>query len=136
MRSNPSSSNNKTTSRSKKQNENIKVCLRLRPINKLEESRRSRHCVQVHPEQTSLTVDSPLEGEYDFSFDKVFSEDCTQQTVYDFVGSNVASDLLDGLNCAVIAYGQTGTGKLDIFVANICMISKNDLYLKKVKHIL
>ena len=37
----------------------------------------------------------------------------------DFVGSNVASDLLDGLNCAVIAYGQTGTGKLDIFLANM-----------------
>ena len=111
MRSTP-----KTSTTSKKKNENIKVCLRLRPINKLEESRRSRHCVQVHPEQTSLTVDSPLEGEYDFSFDKVFPESASQQVVYDFVGSNVASDLLDGMNCAVIAYGQTGTGEYLYFV--------------------
>ena len=53
----------------------FEVYLRFRPMNKLEISRRSRSCVQFHSTDgdgiASLTVDSPLEGEYDFSFDKV-----------------------------------------------------------------
>ncbi len=56
--------------------EQLEVYLRFRPMNKLEISRRSRSCVQFHSSDgedgiASLTVDSPLEGEYDFSFDKV-----------------------------------------------------------------
>jgi len=95
----------------KKQGEKFRVCLRLRPTNKYERSRRSRNCVEVHEEQTSLTVNSPLEGEFDFSFDKVFPETASQKAVYEFSGSDVAQDLLSGINCAVIAYGQTGSGK-------------------------
>lgn len=55
--------------------QNIRVCLRFRPMNMLEINRRSRNCVEVHPPgiygHTELTVDSPLEGEYDFNFDQV-----------------------------------------------------------------
>ena len=59
----------------------VQVYLRFRPMNKLEISRRSRCCVKVHSpnedeaqdenDLASVTVDSPLEGEFDFSFDKV-----------------------------------------------------------------
>ena len=50
--------------------QNVKVCLRLRPMNKLEESRRSRHCVEVR-EHTSITVNSPLDGSFDCDFNRV-----------------------------------------------------------------
>jgi hypothetical protein len=49
----------------------ICVCLRLRPMNKLEASRRSKNCVEVHRSGTGLTIDSPLDGEFNFSFDRV-----------------------------------------------------------------
>ena len=51
--------------------EDMRVFLRLRPMNKLEQSRRSKNCVELHEDTTVLTVDSPLEGEYDFVFDHV-----------------------------------------------------------------
>ena len=67
----------------------VKVYVRFRPMNKLEISRRSQSCVEfptTHNEEigveekesnhgsvglTSLIVDSPLEGEFQFQFDKV-----------------------------------------------------------------
>jgi len=51
---------------------NIKVCLRVRPMNKLETSRRSRNCIEYQSDNQSITIDSPAEGEnYDFKFNKV-----------------------------------------------------------------
>jgi len=54
----------------------MRVYLRIRPLNKYEISRRSKHCMQVYPDDmngttTRVTVDSPYEGQYDFSFDQV-----------------------------------------------------------------
>lgn len=51
--------------------EDMRVFLRLRPMNKLEQSRRSKNCIELHEDTTVITVDSPLEGEYDFVFDHV-----------------------------------------------------------------
>lgn len=60
------------------QQERIRVCLRIRPINKLEQSRRSRSCMTVPTDDadgnglgSAISVDSPLEGEFKFMFDKV-----------------------------------------------------------------
>jgi hypothetical protein len=50
------------------------VFLRLRPMNELERSKRSRNCVQIHETEdgkNAITVDSPQEGEFDFAFEKV-----------------------------------------------------------------
>jgi hypothetical protein len=53
-------------------NENMRIFLRLRPMNKLETSRRSKNCVELDNTQPRcITVDSPLDGEYDFYFDHV-----------------------------------------------------------------
>ena len=50
----------------------IKVCLRLRPMNRLETSRRSRNCIDIHNGGKGMTVDSALDGaQFDFAFDKV-----------------------------------------------------------------
>lgn len=54
---------------------NIEVYLRLRPMNKLELSRRSRHCVEIssseYREKGRVTIDSPLEGTFSFDFERV-----------------------------------------------------------------
>ncbi len=55
----------------------VKVFLRMRPMNKLELSRRSKHCVQIssfnNRSKGRVHIDSPLEGEYAFNFDRVSS---------------------------------------------------------------
>jgi hypothetical protein len=61
-----------TMSESDHDNPNVKVYCRLRPMNKLEMSRRSKNCVYLpEDDPRCITVDSPLEGEYDFFFDRV-----------------------------------------------------------------
>jgi len=116
-----------TTNDSVDESKNIRVSLRLRPMNKLEQSRRSRNCVEVHPPglygTTELTVDSPLEGEYDFNFDQVFESDASQAAVYAHAGAPFAKKLIGGFNCAIIVYGQSGSGKTYTMLGN--QYSKN-----------
>lgn len=51
--------------------ENVKVYLRLRPMDKLETAKRSKDCIELHENPKLITVDSPLMGTFDFSFDQV-----------------------------------------------------------------
>ena len=53
--------------------EPVKVFLRLRPMDKLETSKRSKDCIELHDNPKIITVDSPLLGVYDFTFDQVRS---------------------------------------------------------------
>ncbi|KAL7542815.1 hypothetical protein ACHAWF_007257 [Thalassiosira exigua] len=117
------------------QQEPIRVCLRLRPVNKFELSRRSTNCVAGRGADDGsdkrasyaavvgngsdgsrargepIKIDSPREGEYDFVFDKAFREESSQSAVYEHAAAPLASHVLEGFNCALIAYGQTGSGK-------------------------
>ena len=47
----------------------------------------------------------------EFSFDDVFGPSSTQERVYDAAVRPMVRDVLEGMNCTVFAYGQTGTGK-------------------------
>lgn len=51
--------------------EQTKVVLRLRPKNKLETMKRSKDCIHLHENPMDITVESPLLGEHEFSFDQV-----------------------------------------------------------------
>ena len=46
-----------------------------------------------------------------YSFDKVFGSDSTQEDVYDAAVRPIVEEVLEGFNCTIFAYGQTGTGK-------------------------
>lgn len=56
---------------SKGAEEKVKVYLRLRPMDKLETSKRSKDCIELHDNPQLITVDSPLLGTFDFTFDMV-----------------------------------------------------------------
>jgi hypothetical protein len=49
----------------------VHLYLRLRPISKLEASKRSKDCIELHDDPKILTVDSPLQGSFNFTFDMV-----------------------------------------------------------------
>jgi hypothetical protein len=69
--------------------EAIKVYLRLRPKTKLETMKRSKDCIELHDNPTIITVDSPLLGEYEFSFDKASlltaGNDCSLRVKADYL---------------------------------------------------
>lgn len=44
-------------------------------------------------------------------FDNVFDIETTQEQVYQMVGSPILSNILDGFNGTIMAYGQTSSGK-------------------------
>lgn len=46
-----------------------------------------------------------------YNFDKVFSPAADQLMIYDEVVTPILQEMLDGFNCTIFAYGQTGTGK-------------------------
>jgi len=46
-----------------------------------------------------------------YPFDVVFGPDASQELVYDAVVQPLLQEVLEGYNCTLFAYGQTGTGK-------------------------
>ena len=83
-----------------------------------------RVCVRVRPETAAQTLD-PFEFNaasgslsltvaghaHDFVFDEVFSQDASQEEVFDKSATEICQHVLDGYNGTVFAYGQTGAGK-------------------------
>jgi len=46
-----------------------------------------------------------------YPFDAVFGPEASQELVYDEVVQPMLEEVLQGYNCTLFAYGQTGTGK-------------------------
>lgn len=46
-----------------------------------------------------------------YHFDKVFGPETIQERLYDGAISGIVDEVLQGFNCTIFAYGQTGTGK-------------------------
>ncbi|BFZ63070.1 Kinesin-related motor protein [Saitoella coloradoensis] len=46
-----------------------------------------------------------------YTFDRVFGPEADQGMVYDAVVAPILQEVLEGYNCTIFAYGQTGTGK-------------------------
>lgn len=90
--------------------DHIRAFLRLRPMSKLEMSRRSRNCFDIHDDNAKFTVDS-LSGENDFCYDQVFGTDVNQTEIYNSICSQVVPDLMSGINCCVMAYGLASSGR-------------------------
>jgi kinesin family protein 11 len=63
------------------------------------------------PSSKELTIKTINESSKTYTFDKVFGPDASQAQVYEQVMSGMLSEVLEGYNVTVFAYGQTGTGK-------------------------
>lgn len=61
-----------------------------------------------------------------YTFDRVFGAESDQEMVYEGVAKNLLDEMLQGYNCTVFAYGQTGTGKTYTMSGDISsIISEN-----------
>eukprot|EP00871_Galdieria_phlegrea_P003520 jgi/Galph1/4169/GphlegSOOS_G2797.1 len=99
---------------------NVQVAVRCRPLNKKElgageecviscnESRREVKVVATNERAANMIKKFQSKS---FIFDKVFGMQATQEDVYEAVCKPIVDEVLNGYNCTVFAYGQTGTGK-------------------------
>ncbi|KAG8179422.1 hypothetical protein JTE90_026321 [Oedothorax gibbosus] len=91
-------------------NQRIQVFARCRPLNSIEKKQNSPSVVDVIPEKKEILL-KDRNANREFFFDKVFPPDTKQIAVYKAVVGPLIQEVLNGYNCTVFAYGQTGTGK-------------------------
>lgn len=97
-------------------NQNIQVAVRCRPRNGQEVKLGSPSVVDVNMVSKEITVRQEMNymdkgNNKTFSFDKVFGPKSKQIDVYKSMVCPVIDEVLQGYNCTIFAYGQTGTGK-------------------------
>lgn len=92
---------------------NVRVCAKVRPQNEFEDREGSTVCVSNNATEIFLQrdVENIFNKEEKFSFDRVFGQDTCQQDVFGDVGVPLVETVLNGINCTLFAYGQSGAGK-------------------------
>ncbi|CAM9958619.1 unnamed protein product [Heterosigma akashiwo] len=98
-----------------KNDECVKVVVRIRPLSRKELQDGHKACTEAHMSNGQITVRNPRADEREppktFTFDAAFSPDATQQKIYEVCAAPVVEAVLDGFNGTIFAYGQTGAGK-------------------------
>jgi hypothetical protein len=108
----------KSSSSSSKTSANVRVVSRVRPLAQYELENGSKSVVIRVPHISddegpeTLQINGPEQRW--FELDAVLDESCSQQLVYEKSGAYLAisEDLFSGYNCTILAYGQTGAGKV------------------------
>eukprot|EP00505_MAST-04D_sp_SCG-Rhode-Island_P000548 Stramenopile-MAST_4_protein_548 len=106
---------------------NFKVVIRIRPPlpRELNGDSPFQNVVGVDPTSRTITVSENPENADDegyvhkygpysthrFTFDHVYHQNSTQESVYNNTAKGVVDSALQGYNATIFAYGQTGTGK-------------------------
>ncbi|KAL6138686.1 hypothetical protein ACLB2K_063965 [Fragaria x ananassa] len=93
---------------------NVQVVLRCRPLSDDEQKSNVQTVVSCNEQKREVTVVHSLNNkpvDKVFTFDKVFGPKAQQKSIYEQAVSPIVNEVLDGFNCTVFAYGQTGTGK-------------------------
>ncbi|KAG0496662.1 hypothetical protein HPP92_001353 [Vanilla planifolia] len=93
---------------------NIQVVLRCRPLNDEEVNLRMPAvvtCNELRREVLAIQNIANKQIDKTFVFDKVFGPNSNQVDLFDQCVSPIVDEVLEGFNCTIFAYGQTGTGK-------------------------
>ncbi|PIM97646.1 Kinesin-like protein [Handroanthus impetiginosus] len=110
--------------------EKIVVTIRLRPLNKKEQSSKDHVAWECTDDHTIVYRPNPHDRAAQstcFTFDKVFGPDCSTEAVYEDGVKTVALSALMGINATIFAYGQTSSGKT-YTMRGITEKAVNDIY--------
>ena len=88
--------------------ERIKVAIRIRPFLPNEIS--SNKAINLIPEDENTLILYKDSQKFQGTFNQIFSDDSTQKEVFNFIKPCIYN-IKAGINCTILAYGQTGTGK-------------------------
>ncbi|KAK4743316.1 hypothetical protein SAY87_001317 [Trapa incisa] len=93
---------------------NVQVLLRCRPFSEDEKRSGAPEVVKCREYQREVSVSQNIAGKQMdrvFMFDKVFGPTAHQKDLYEQAIVPIVNEVLEGFNCTIFAYGQTGTGK-------------------------
>lgn len=76
-------------------------------------------CTTVNEDKTTIMVGGDVYESRKFAFDRVLNERASQIETYEETAAGVIKEVLRGFNGAVLAYGQTGTGKTHTMFGNL-----------------
>lgn len=107
-------SNSSSSKHDKEKGVNVQVIVRCRPLS--EEELRVHtpvvvSCNEGRREVSAIQNIANKQIDRTFLFDKVFGPTSQQKDLYDLAVSPIVYEVLEGYNCTIFAYGQTGTGK-------------------------
>lgn len=110
---------------------NMKVVVRVRPANNMENAKQSSTSVRVMDQR--MLIFDPKDDSIDylstnlrrkqpqflkrrardlrFMFDRVFDHESSNRDVFEHTTKTIVEGVLGGYNCTVFAYGATGAGK-------------------------
>jgi hypothetical protein len=93
-------------------NECIRVCIRVRPLSTNETQQGHTTVVEV-TQKGEIFVAKPYvqEPPKQFTFDICYDKRASQLEIYNNTAAPIISNVLEGYNGTIFAYGQTGTGK-------------------------
>eukprot|EP00804_Cyclotella_cryptica_P013234 CCRYP_007016-RA/>CCRYP_007016-RA protein AED:0.24 eAED:0.24 QI:1913/1/1/1/0.75/0.4/5/3208/842 len=93
--------------------QSIRVLLRIRPLNKIEHNRRGYSCIDVTTDSKCCRIKSPFDSDNlsEFNFHKVYGAESTQEQIYMCTGETCLPKFMSGINCWVLLYGLTSSGK-------------------------
>ncbi|GJM94430.1 hypothetical protein PR202_ga11071 [Eleusine coracana subsp. coracana] len=93
---------------------NVQVILRCRPLSDEETKSNTPvviSCNERRREVAATQIIANKQIDRTFAFDKVFGPSSKQKDLFEQSISPIVNEVLEGYNCTIFAYGQTGTGK-------------------------
>ncbi|XP_077239637.1 kinesin-like protein KIN-5D [Tasmannia lanceolata] len=93
---------------------NVQVIVRCRPLSDDEIKLNTPVVISCNDHRREVAaVQNIANKQIDrtFNFDKVFGPASKQKDLYEQAVSPIVTEVLEGYNCTIFAYGQTGTGK-------------------------
>ncbi|KAK7257751.1 hypothetical protein RIF29_31964 [Crotalaria pallida] len=109
-----SDSNSSNHKNDKEKGVNVQVLVRCRPLSEDEARLHTPvviSCNEGRREVSAVHNVANKQIDKNFAFDKVFGPNSQQNEVYEQAVSPIVYEVLEGYNCTIFAYGQTGTGK-------------------------
>ncbi|KAM0999623.1 hypothetical protein ACFX15_006112 [Malus domestica] len=109
-----SGDSNSTNRHEKEKGVNVQVLVRCRPLSEDEVRVHTPvviSCNEGRREVAAIQNIANKQIDRTFAFDKVFGPASQQKELYDQAVSPIVNEVLEGYNCTIFAYGQTGTGK-------------------------
>ena len=95
--------------------ESVKVAVRCRPLSSVEKYDSRESIVIVDDKKEKIMIRNPMADLNDsfksFEFEFVYGPESSQQLIYSDNAYSIVKSALDGYNCTIFSYGQTGTGK-------------------------
>ena len=108
------------------QSENIKVCVRIRPLSIQEKSRNDMKCVEAYSKDQLIFTHKDKKKSYTYNL--VLSENSSQDDTFKNCSINkLLNKALDGYTVTIFAYGQTGSGKTYTIMGSEDSIDENIL---------